>query len=260
MYIRVIYPCICHALNVVSSVSRSLAWSRSFDDTNPPTGDDWLIRHCDMEDLLSEGRSVDIDTQDPGEPSRKRKRNRFKATCQPCQRSKSKCIRPAEGEGSEVCQRCQTRGEVCTYDEIALPVKADPQILRMLRAHEERIKKLEEALRRVSPPQLDAAASADKPVALKPKSDKEDLLETEDAAQALEGIALGQQQYNALGLNKELPTRAGSPDPSASVLPPVGSWTSIFDPTSSEACALHYLHAMPPIPVCDAMVELFFRE
>lgn len=216
-----------------------------------------------MASLMNTTSILESDLSHADEPAKKRRR-RNRLTCHACQRSKSKCIREEEESSAELCERCRKRGEVCTYDEpAALPVKADPALVRMLSAHEARIKKLEDQLRSLTQPTQLAASAADDEDRL--TDGKAEPLEGEDATEAinaLESIALGRsQQYNALGLNKELPTRAGSLDLAASDLSSFGShWTSIIDPTKTQYQDLRYLQAVPPVPVCDALVALFFTE
>lgn len=153
---------------------------------------------------------------------------------------------------------------------MSLPSKTEPAILRMLNAHEARIKKLEEQLARLSdapaslPSIHDGNSSAPSNTSILPLGPAQAAREptnTLHAIELLEGIALGRsQQYDALGLNKELSTRAGSEDLEADLHPSGPHWTSIYDTSGVHVQWSQCLQAVPPWPVCDAMVAYFFSE
>ncbi|KAF7336965.1 Zn(2)-C6 fungal-type transcription factor [Mycena venus] len=211
----------------------------------------------------------------------KRKRVRQKASCLACQRRKGRC----EQIDSDRCEGCIKRKEECVWETPSL-VGNVPEDVAATIGHLTRrvaivrhqnvvhrtaltyINQLERqmALKQDRVPVVNTASAATPNHMDSPSySVNTPNTETEDAAQALEDIALGRRQYHFLGLNSEVPDSHAR---NASFVAP-GACTSIFLGTPPPKRSVlqgfqsendPFLKSLPDKPVSDALVDIFLTD
>ncbi|KAJ7707454.1 hypothetical protein B0H17DRAFT_1191946 [Mycena rosella] len=189
----------------------------------------------------------------------KRKRVRQKASCLACQRRKGRCDQ-IEGDRCEGAER----KEECIWETPALVGNVTDDVAASIGHLTRRVAILERQM----------ATKQDKPPANPSEATLTRLespgypgttpnTETEDAAQALEDIALGRRQYRSLGINSEVP---GSKARNVSFVAP-GAFTSIFLGTPSPRRSVlpgsendTFLKSIPEKPVSDTLVRIFLSD
>ncbi|KAF7374386.1 Zn(2)-C6 fungal-type transcription factor [Mycena sanguinolenta] len=190
----------------------------------------------------------------------KRKRVRQKASCLACQRRKGRC----EQIESDRCEGCIKRNEECVWETPALVGNVPNDIAATIGHLARRVAVLERqmSLKQDRIPAVNTPTShIDSPV----YSTNSAHTETEDAAQALEDIALGRRQYHTFGINSEVPD---SHTRNATFVAP-GAFTSIFLGTppprrsvlqGSQSENDAFLESLPDKPVSDALVQIFLSD
>ncbi|KAJ7851380.1 hypothetical protein B0H13DRAFT_2085670 [Mycena leptocephala] len=193
----------------------------------------------------------------------KRKRVRQKASCLACQRRKGRC----EQIDSERCEGCIKRNEECVWEIPALVGNVTNDVAATIGHLARRVAILERQMALKQDRVLEVDISEATPISTESPSYSVNTpnTETEDAAQALEDIALGRRQYHSFGLNSEVP---GSHTLSASFVAP-GAVTSIFLGTPPPKRSVlqgtqsgndTFLKSLPDKPVSDALVQIFLFD
>ncbi|KAJ7096594.1 hypothetical protein B0H15DRAFT_825680 [Mycena belliarum] len=194
----------------------------------------------------------------------KRKRVRQKASCLACQRRKARC----DQIDGDRCEGCIKRKEECVWEAPTLVGNVTDDVAASIGHLTRRVAILERQMAlkqdRVPPATSSAATSSNSkdPPGYAVNTSNTD---TEDAAQALEDLALGRRQYQPLGLNSEIP---GSRARNLSFVAP-GAYTSIFlgaapprrsvllgAPTENET----FFKSLPDKLVSDALVHIFLSD
>ncbi|KAJ6512704.1 hypothetical protein C8R45DRAFT_325550 [Mycena sanguinolenta] len=200
----------------------------------------------------------------PSEPEAnrpaKRKRVRQKASCLACQRRKGRC----EQIESDRCEGCIKRNEECVWETPALVGNVPNDVAATIGHLARRVAVLERQmfLKQDRVPVVNTPTShIDSPV----YSTYSAHTETEDAAQALEDIALGRRQYRTFGINSEVPdSHARNPSLAAP-----GAFTSIFLGTPAPRRSVlqgsqsendSFLKSLPDKSVSDALVQIFLSD
>ncbi|KAJ7108067.1 hypothetical protein C8R43DRAFT_189507 [Mycena crocata] len=192
----------------------------------------------------------------------KRKRVRQKASCLACQRRKARCDQ-IEGDR---CEGCIKRKEECVWEAPVLVGNVPDGVAATIGHLTRRVAMLERQMalkqdRLQVNTQEGSASHLESPEysVNTPNTD------TEDAAQALENIALGRRQYHSLGLNSEVP---GSHALNSSLVTP-GAFTSIFLGTPAPRRSVlqgtqtendTFLKSLPDKSVSDALVHIFLSD
>ncbi|KAJ6561898.1 hypothetical protein B0H19DRAFT_1142964 [Mycena capillaripes] len=193
----------------------------------------------------------------------KRKRVRQKASCLACQRRKGRC----EQIDSDRCEGCIKRKEECVWEAPALVGNVTDDVAASIGHLTRRVAILERqmALKQDRVPAVITSEATPSYTESPGYSANTPNTETEDAAQALEDIALGRRQYHFLGLNSEVPdSHVRNPSFVAS-----GAFTSIFlgspPPKRSVLQGAQsendtFLKSLPDKPVSDALVQIFLSN
>ncbi|KAJ7746275.1 hypothetical protein B0H16DRAFT_1556864 [Mycena metata] len=215
-----------------------------------------------------DGASSSLSTHSPPDTEvarpAKRKRIRQKTSCLPCQRRKGRC----DQIDSERCEGCIKRKEECVWETPTLVGNVTDDVADSIAHLNRRVAILERQIARkqdqvpaTNPPPTDTSSHTESPS----YSANTPNTETEDAAQALEDLALGRRQYHALGVNSEVP---GSHAPNTSFVAP-GGFTSIFLATARQKRSVlqgthsendTFLKSLPDKLVSDALVEIFLSD
>ncbi|KAJ7487925.1 hypothetical protein FB451DRAFT_1225947 [Mycena latifolia] len=193
----------------------------------------------------------------------KRKRVRQKASCLACQRRKGRCDQ-IEGDR---CEGCIKRKEECVWETPTLVGNVTDDVAATIGHLTRRVAILERQMALKQDRVPGARTSEPTPTHTESPSYSVDTprTETEDAAQALEDMALGRRQYHALGLNSEVP---GSRAHNTSFVAP-GAITSIFLETQPPKHAPHrgaqsendtFLKSLPTRLVSDTLVQIFLTD
>ncbi|KAJ7679161.1 hypothetical protein DFH06DRAFT_1165857 [Mycena polygramma] len=195
----------------------------------------------------------------------KRKRVRQKASCLACQRRKGRC----EQIDSDRCEGCIKRKEECIWEAPTLVGNVTDDVAATIGHLTRRVTILERQmiLKQDRIPTTSASSAGTPSYTESPSySVTTPNTETEEAAQALEDLALGRRQYLTLGLNAEVPESHQTRNTSLAV---PGAFTSIFMGNHPpKRSVLHgsqsgndaFLKSLPTKPVSDALVHIFVSE
>ncbi|KAF8176694.1 hypothetical protein K438DRAFT_1979054 [Mycena galopus ATCC 62051] len=212
--------------------------------------------------------SINSSNNPPSDPEvtrpAKRKRVRQKASCLACQRRKGRC----EQIDSDRCEGCIKRKEECVWETPILVGNVTDDVAATIGHLTRRVAILERQMTL----KQDRISTGNTPGVTPSHMESPSYsvntpnTETEDAAQALEDIALGRRQYHSLGLNSEVPdshTRNAS-------LVALGAFTSIFLGTpppkrsvlqgGSQSENDPFLKSLPDKSVSDALVQIFLSD
>ncbi|KAJ7471415.1 hypothetical protein B0H11DRAFT_2039851 [Mycena galericulata] len=193
----------------------------------------------------------------------KRRRVRQKASCLACQRRKGRC----DQIDGDRCEGCIKRKEECIWETPTLVGNVTDDVAVTIGHLTRRVAILERqmALKQDRVPPIKTSETTPRQTESPSYSANTPNTETEDAAQALENIALGRRQYLSLGLNSEVP---GSQNCNASFVAP-GAFTSIFlgaaPPKRSVLQGTHsendtFLRSLPDKDVSDTLVHIFLTD
>ncbi|KAJ7183289.1 hypothetical protein C8R46DRAFT_1066481 [Mycena filopes] len=150
----------------------------------------------------SSNHSAHSPTESEATRPAKRRRVRQKTSCLPCQRRKGRC----DQLDGDRCEGCIKRKEECIWETPILVGNVTDDVAEAIAHLNRRVAVLERqiSLKQDQPPAINTASLTPSQTESPSYSVNTPHTETEDAAQALEDLALGRRQYHALGLNSEV--------------------------------------------------------
>ncbi|ORY90732.1 hypothetical protein BCR35DRAFT_349666 [Leucosporidium creatinivorum] len=239
--------------------------------------------------------AVEDDDGAPLQPL-KRRRNRAKMSCRPCQRRKTKCDKDTNG-----CEACIKRDErhLCCWDpppsRSAQPEPPAADFISQFNRMQRRLASLEQQISSSAPPQpapapqtsplvtqslqptalslpsflpppsLPFSAHPPSPEPPTPPYDPSDA-EAEQAAAELENLALGRSQYGSLGRNSQLPcigqisTRAAKSETPTAMVPGAGRFTTILLSSKAHGRSVFLSRAQNQSNLLDCLPERAVSE